>query len=174
MAQLPPIPTGADTSTAEQYIVPADAGAFSATGIWVVDSGWYWLIQSLIAIVADVGVADPGAAPRIVATNPDGGVLINAIGCNVINPAAGESEQAFQASPDVATSPATPQGGLISLPTVWLPPTSQVSFAMVDQAGDVDTFTIIFATLVVTRIHYTGSSQGATADETPLPTPIVP
>lgn len=174
MAQLPPPPSGVDASTAEQYVVPQGGPANASSGLWTVDAGYYWLIQSLTAETGGIAI-DPFPATGLVqATDQDDDLLIDAVGSAVLNSELSEATVRFQASPDVGASGRAAVGSTIPLPTVWLPPASLVTFSVRGADGSDLGIGILQASLIVTRAHYTGQPQGSAPDDLPLATPALP
>lgn len=174
MAQLPPAPTGVDVSTAEQYTVPQGGPANASGGVWEVDTGYYWLIQSLTAETAGIP-SDPAPWTGLVqAVDQDGDLLIDALGSPMLNEELAEATVRFQASPGIGASGTAAIGSTIPLPAVWLPPSAVITFTIRKEDGSDSGTGITQASLTVTRAHYTGTVGGSVGDELPLATPIVP
>jgi hypothetical protein len=166
------MPAGVNADSAEQYTVAPIAG--SGIAVWEVDSGWYWLIQSLTAEVAGLG-GDPDfpQTPLVQAIDQDANRLIDAPGSGMQNTELAESTSYYQATPDAGGIYLGAVGSTIPLPTVWLPPAAEITFTIRDQNGGDLGVDVIAAALVVTRAHYTGDVQGSTAQDAPLATPFV-
>lgn len=174
MAQLPPAPAGVDLGGAEQYIVPqpSDLGTDHVT--WTVDSGWYWLVQSIAGPLFITALATPGISPLVLALDGDGQLLMSASGPQIVNDAVGESQGYLQATPDAGPGGQAVVNATIALPTLWLPPGATVTLQLIAPDGGPLNSLPAGSTMIVTRAQYTGGSQTSSPDETPLPTPIVP
>lgn len=174
MAQLPPAPAGVDLSSAEQYIVPQPSDVELDHVSWVVESGWYWLIQSLVYSLAPVSLEGDGASPSVFVTDADGNMIVAAGGSQMINAEISETGGWAQAAPGIGADGTAVIMGLIPLPELWLPPGATISGQIIGAAGGAINGFWLPAALTVTRAQYTGSSQSSAPDDLPLATPALP
>ena len=172
MAALPPAPAGVDVGTAEQYAVPAPSQPTPDRLFWEVDSGYYWLVQSL-AIGVTVGTdADAATYAILQATDSDLVWLFLATSDQVGQVFNGESGLSLEYSPDVGAAGGAHYSQTVPLPAIWLPPAAQIYFLVSNDTAGSLVLEQVNAGLVVTRAHYSGA-DGGVPDVPPAPTPIL-